>query len=103
MKKFMIVVLLVCSPLYLGASGCEDSSPSDKILEQKTEQLLGEAHKQIGMPNIVNFQQKRLMKAVYELCDQENLICYAYIKSDYQGKLMFIGKCIGFGIPFSAQ
>ncbi len=28
---------------------------------------------------------------------------YAYIKSDYQGKLFFIGKCIGYGIPFSAQ
>ena len=37
------------------------------------------------------------------MCDKEDLICYAYIKSDYQGKLVFIGKCIGFGIPFSAQ
>ena len=40
---------------------------------------------------------------IIELCDKENLICYAYIKSDYQGKLFFIGKCVGYGIPFSAQ
>jgi hypothetical protein len=40
---------------------------------------------------------------IFELCDKEDLITYAYIKSDYQGKLMFIGKCIGYGIPFSAQ
>ena len=40
---------------------------------------------------------------IYELCDREDLICFAYIKSDYQGKLMYIGKCIGFGVPFSAQ
>ena len=55
------------------------------------------------MPNIANFQQRKLMKMIYELCDKEDLVCYAYIKSDYQGKLFFIGKCIGFGIPFSAQ
>ena len=40
---------------------------------------------------------------VLELCDKENLITYAYIKSDYHGKLYLIGKCRGYGIPFSAQ
>lgn len=102
MKKFFIIVLLVCSPLYLGNSSCLEDT-ADDVQRKKTETMLGEAQKQIGMPNIVNWQQRRLMKAIYELCDQENLICYAYIKSDYQGKLMFIGRCIGFGIPFSAQ
>lgn len=105
MRRLAIIVLLCCSPFYLGNSSCEamKDNSSDGIQKRKTEQLLSEAQKQIGMPNVVNFQQRRLMKSVYELCDQEDLICYAYIKSDYQGKLMFIGKCIGFGIPFSAQ
>ena len=40
---------------------------------------------------------------ILELCDREDLVAYAYIKSDYHGKLCFIGKCIGYGIPFSAQ
>ncbi|HUS89236.1 MAG TPA: hypothetical protein VMW91_07710, partial [Desulfosporosinus sp.] len=57
----------------------------------------------LALLNIVNFQQRKLMKMIYELADKEDLITYAYIKSDYQGKLFFIGKCIGFGIPFSAQ
>ena len=39
----------------------------------------------------------------YCIQKKEDLICYAYIKSDYNGTLHFIGKCIGFGIPFSAQ
>jgi hypothetical protein len=107
MKKLVIVILLICSPFYLGSShqegkGCEQTT-TDDIQRQKTEKMLGEAQRQVGMPNIVNWQQRRLMKSIFELCDQENLICYAYIKSDYQGKLMFIGKCVGFGIPFSAQ
>lgn len=84
--------------------GCDQiSKSSDAELAQRTEQSMAEANRQIGMPNIINFQQRKLMKLIYELCDKEDLICYAYIKSDYQGKLVFIGKCIGYGIPFSAQ
>lgn len=64
---------------------------------------MAEADRQTGLPNITNFQQKKLMKLIYELCDSENLICYAYLKSDYTGKLIYVGKCIGYGIPFSAQ
>ncbi len=83
--------------------GCEQNQSSDKKQAAQTEKLMTEANNQIGLPNIVNFKQKKLMKQIYELCDKEELICYAYIKSDYQGKLFFIGKCIGYGIPFSAQ
>jgi len=84
--------------------GCaEEKQTADKIQAEKTAKAMGEAQRQVGMPNITNFQQRKLMKMIYELCDKEDLICYAYIKSDYQGKLFFIGKCIGFGIPFSAQ
>ena len=64
---------------------------------------MAEAQQQVGMPDIKNFQQRKLMKAIYELCDKENLICYAYLKSDYTGKLIYLGKCMGYGIPFSAQ
>jgi hypothetical protein len=64
---------------------------------------MGEANRQIGFPNVTNYQQRKLMKLIYELCDKEDLVCYAYIKSDYHGKLFFVGKCIGYGIPFSAQ
>jgi len=101
-KQFIIVVMLITSFIFF--QGCTNDAPNaDSIQAKQTEQALSEAQRQIGMPNVVNFQQRKLMKAVYELCDKEDLICYAYIKSDYQGKLMFIGKCIGFGIPFSAQ
>lgn len=85
--------------------GCDDirQKGTDNIQARQTEQLMSEVQRQIGLPNIVNFQQKKIMKMILEECDKENIVCYAYLKADYTGKLVFIGKCIGYGIPFSAQ
>lgn len=97
--SFVLIITILCFCI-----GClEVNSSTDGKMAEQTENMLAEANRQIGLPNIVNFQQKKLMKSIYELCDKEDLICYAYIKSDYQGKLIFVGKCIGYGIPFSAQ
>ena len=100
MKKLFVIGLVT---MVFGLVGCLEDNSADKAQREQTATLMQQANAQIGMPNIVNFQQRKLMKMVYELCDKEDLICYAYIKSDYQGKLFFIGKCVGFGIPFSAQ
>jgi len=100
----LTVVAAIFSAVYL--SGCYDDrkqNTADAKQTQQTERAMAEAQRQVGMPSVKNFQQRKLMKMIYELCDREDLICYAYIKSDYQGKLVFIGKCVGFGIPFSAQ
>lgn len=99
MKKIIVILSLVIIGF---SSGCVEES-ADAQQRRQTNKLMKEAARQAGMPSIVNFQQKKLMKMIYELCDKENLVCYAYIKSDYQGKLIFIGKCIGYGLPFSAQ
>jgi len=103
--KRIIYVLLFCMIMFLAltAGSCQGQSDAEQEQSKATDKILTEINSEIGMPNLVNFQQKKLMKMIYELCDKEDLICYAYIKSDYQGKLIFIGKCIGFGIPFSAQ
>jgi len=99
MKRYLILALAVS----IFSFGCEGEASSDQKQAAQTEKALAEAQSQIGMPNITNFQQRKLMKLIYELCDKEDLICYAYIKSDYSGKLVLIGKCVGYGIPFSAQ
>lgn len=104
MKKLfgsLITIVLLLGTFVV--AGCDYQSNADKKQRKQTEEMMLEIGRQVGMPNITNFQQKKLMKMVLELCDQENLITYAYIKSDYHGKLYFIGKCIGYGIPFSAQ
>lgn len=102
MKKglgFIVVVLLMMTFLL---SGCIEDS-ADTVLKKQTEKAMKEMNSQVGMPAIVNFQERKLAKMIFELRDKTDLVCYAYIKSDYQGKLTFIGKCIGFGLPYSVQ
>ena len=97
MKKSLISLILLFSFLI---SGCINTS--DKELQIKTEETMKEMNKQIGMPAIVNFQERKLAKMIFELRDQENLVTYAYIVN-LEGKLIFIGTCIGFGLPYSVQ
>lgn len=104
MRKFCIA--LAALVLVVGFVGCEDQeikNKADQVQAKQTATMMSEAQRQVGMPNIVNWQQRKLMKMIYELADKENLITYVYIKSDYHGKLFFIGKAVGFGVPFSAQ
>jgi hypothetical protein len=96
---FLLLILVFC----VGQSGCEKSESADKTQSRQTEQMMSELNRQVGMPNVVNFQQKKLMKMIYELNDKEDLIAYAYLQSEYTGKLIYIGRCVGFGVPFSAQ
>ena len=99
MKKFMIVGMLALL-FTIGCAPVEDTSDS-KMTEQ-TELAMKEMNAQIGMPAIKNFQERKLAKMIFELRDQVDLITYAYIVS-LEGKLIFVGKCIGFGLPYSVQ
>ena len=90
--------------LIIISSSCRKGKTSDSVLNQKTEKLMSEANKQVGLPGIVNFQEKKLMKQIYELRDQENLVCYAYLYNRNSGSVgQFLGKCIGYGLPYSTQ
>jgi len=103
MKKIFIMVLLLLFVFVLFI-GCKDNqSHTEKSQTKRTELILAEVDREIGLPNLINFQQKRLMKMIIEQCDREDLVCYAYLKAEYTGKLIYIGKCIGYGVPFSAQ
>lgn len=96
-----LVSVAVCLVVALG---CDVRGPtSDEQLRKQTEASMKEANAQIGMPAIVNYQERKLAKLIFELRDQENLICYAYIVNHMTGELVFIGKCVGFGLPYSVQ
>lgn len=84
-------------------SACDSVSTADDKDAAKQEQMQKEGQAQAGMPGVHNFQEKKLLKMIYELRDDENLICYAYLFNEFNGKLIFIGKCIGYGIPYSTQ
>ena len=88
----------------VSASSCTISEKtSDSKQTEATNRSLNLANEMVGMPNIINFTQKKLLKQIYELCDREKLITYLYTKADLDGFFVYQGKCIGYGIPFSAQ
>ncbi len=107
MNKFRIlVVLCVVSlvPAIVGAGGChKDTNSADQKMAKKTEKQMQEAYKQVGMPAIKNFQELKQAKMIAELRDREDLVCYAYLHNKYTGELKFLGKCMGFGLPYSVQ
>lgn len=105
-KAIMIVVTLV---LALGMVGCDFESPvaapsTDTQTQRKQEMAQREMNRQVDIPAIVNWQEKKLLKNVYELKDQADLVRYAYYFNTMTGEDgAFIGKCIGYGMPASAQ
>jgi hypothetical protein len=98
MKKIILSILII----FIFVSCFEDNSTDGKQ-KRATEKAMQEAHAQVGMPAIHNFQERKLVKMLLEIRDKENIITYAYIVAKMTGKLVYLGKCIGYGIPYSAQ
>jgi len=106
MKRAILFSATIFAFLFLsGFEGCETNqgNSSDNVLGKKQEQMMQEANAQTGVPAINHFQERKLMKMILELRDQENLVCYAYLFSDMTGKLVYLGKCIGYGLPYATQ
>ena len=101
MKK---LILLLTVSLMLSCVDSSTKSISDKEIQKQSELQQQESVKQLGLPSIINFQEKKNLKWIYELCDQENLICHAYFFNELKGEIgQYLGECIGYGIPYSTQ
>ena len=99
-KRILALSLIALATVFLG--GCSWDTSDEKVANQ-TEKQMKEINRQVGMPAIKNFQEKKLAKQIFELRDQEKLITYVYLFNQMSGKLVFIGKAIGFGLPYSVQ
>ena len=62
-----------------------------------------QANDAVGQPDITNFYEKKLAKEIFELRDDSSLICYAYTKVEGTGKYVYLGRCMGYGLPYSTQ
>ena len=102
MKKTLIILLAVLLAIILSASSCENNSSDSRQMKQQ-EVMLDELTKQTGMPNIVNGRERRLLKSILELRDQDGLVTYTYLFSEMTGKLIYLGESMGYGIPYATQ
>ena len=101
MKNLIGIALIGAMSFALGA--CDDRPSADDDMNSKQEQLAQEANRQTGVPAIKNFNRKKTLKTIIEAVDNDKTINYAYLFAENTGKLVFIGKCQGYGIPASTQ
>ena len=102
MKKLFSVLIVCLSGTFLmgNDSGCY-SDATDRAQRRQTENMVAEAHRQTGLPNIKNFTEKKFAKMIYEFRDQE-VSTFSYFM-DMNGNLRFLCESVGFGLPYSVQ
>lgn len=100
MKRLIAILLIIlCVPLLHGCDN-EDSIVKEQMQQ---EQVQKESIMQVGTPAIKNFREKRNLKNIYELRDQDGVLTYTYMFAEQTGKLIYLGETIGYGIPASTQ
>lgn len=82
---------------------CERKPTSDDQQQEQQEKLLQEGTAQVGMPAIKNFRERKILKDVLELRDQDGLVTWTYLYNEMTGKLVFLGETVGYGIPYATQ
>jgi len=104
MKKtlFSVTIALVGVALMGAQSDCGGTS-SDSVQQAQQEQMLKEATAQTGMPAIKNFRERKLLKDILELRDQDGLVTYTYLWNEFNGRLVFFCDSIGYGIPYATE
>lgn len=101
--------ILVAALLSMGADGDGCTShrssrdSSDEVQRAQQERILREGTAQTGMPAIKNFRERRLLKSILEMRDQESLTTFTYTYSEMTGKIVFFCDSIGYGIPYATQ
>ncbi len=100
----VITSLVVLAGIVLGITGCEMPPPSsDQVQTAQQERILAEGTSQVGMPSVKNFRERKLMKDIIELRDQEGLVTYTYVFNEFKGCLILLGSTVGYPIPYSTQ
>jgi len=101
----MIALKLLAAAALLGfadASSCSQAQSADDQATQEQSVMEQQALDQVGLPNIVNFREKRTLKLVEELADQA-IPTYSYVFNPFQGCFVFIGPTFGYPIPYATQ
>ena len=70
-----VILVLVMSIVMMGLlTGCTGEPSTDKEQTKRTNSLMEEADRQVGLPNITEFNEKKMAKKIFELRDNSKLI-----------------------------
>ena len=96
---------LAALPALLISSGAEAQfwgSNSDQDFQKQQEAVMKQAFNSVGMPAITNFAERRQLKQIFELRDQ-NVATYTYLVG-LDGRVgQKLCNSVGFGIPYATQ
>lgn len=101
MKKLILAFAAFSVAMFISA--CDQLPTANDIQRDQQSQINSEGAREVGMPNIKNFREMRLMKAILEMRDQDDLQTWAYIFNLMTGKFTLVCPAIGFPIPYSTQ
>ena len=95
--KLISIVMLVAA-----LTGCGSYEESSATQEAKHQEVATKAaNMSVGMPAIVNYQEKRILKNILELRDQQiKTITYT---QDLNAGLHKLCDSVGYGIPYATQ
>lgn len=88
--------------LLLTAESCDAQPDADAKMAAAQKISLAEAQAEVGMPAITNYQEKRMLKQIYEMRDQ-TISTQSYIVNSMRGCLVYLGQSVGYGVPYAAQ
>ena len=105
MKKYGKKLLVVClvAVMCFTLVGCVKESKTAEKEKEYTEKAMNTAIDSVSLPNISNFFERSQLKTICELSDGPGVVGYWYTKAQMTGKWVFEGKCMGYGIPYSAS
>lgn len=100
MKHQALITALLCT-LFLSACEEKQGPSSDLVQRRAQEALSAQSNSTVGMPAIVNFAEKRMMKDILEKRDQ-TIPTITYI-TDLNGNLHKRCDSVGYGLPYATQ
>lgn len=95
--KFLFTIIALVFLL----TGCDEPLSSDTVQRKAQEALSAQSNSAVGMPAIVNFQEKRVLKDILELRDKA-VVTTTYIM-DMNAGLHKLCDSIGYGMPAATQ
>ena len=97
MKKLLYIL-----PLIAILAACSEHKPtSNEIEHAKQEEISRRGVETVGMPAIVNFAEKRMMKDILELRDQDVPTTTYLVGMNNQ--LTKLCDSVGYGLPYATQ
>lgn len=103
-RPLAVAALAVGAFFVLTAESCDGSQqPTANQREHAAQaRISAESMATVGMPNIINFNQKKQLKAIIEAFDQPNLITYSYVVN-MSGKAVPLCRSQGYGFNEGTQ